>query len=31
MMIGYFEVATNLKNGMRELLVGDAAASGHVM
>lgn len=31
MMIGYFEVATSLKNGMRELLVGDTAASGHVM
>jgi len=31
MMIGYFEVATDLKNGMRELLVRDSAATGHVM
>jgi hypothetical protein len=31
LMIGYFEVATNPKNGMRELLVGDSAVNGHVM
>jgi hypothetical protein len=31
MMIGYFEVATALKNGMRELLVPGTDAGGHVM